>query len=193
MKRTLIILSVLVVVVVFFIKISNLFSQDIDYQKLAQLWDVFLQDPSETNISSLYELLPLKERIDVPDNQKELLEKIIGNLNVLEASLYEGNEKFVKFIFGLYCFKDEKIVSSVNRLLCNLLAFKPEIFLKELKNKRDMVPNLEALLGAYKFIAAETGNSEEVEKNLRLKALEGIEDKDLKDLKKECVKILKKL
>lgn len=81
----------------------------------------------------------------------------------------------------------------LNKIIGNLIAFNPRLFLEELSAHRDLFPTLDPILGSFLRDMANDPAAKDQEKKLRIQSLESVEEKPLKSLRNECIKVLKKL
>jgi hypothetical protein len=112
---------------------------------------------------------------------------------VLEGEIYSGNPNAVKLGFRLFTISYGAFEVGLNKILGSLIAFNPRVFLEELGAHRGLFPSLEPVLGSYLRDIPDDAVARDLEKKLRIKSLESVEDKPLKSLRSECIKILKKL
>ena len=163
----------------------------VDWNGLAEAWSQYYAAPSEENAQKMLILLPVAEKIMDIKNGFDVINSINDHLGVLEGEVYSGNPTSVKLGFRLITIAYGALELNMNKILGNLIAFNPRMFLEQLQAHRDLFPSLEPLLGSYLRDPANDAVARELEKKLRTKALESVEDKDLKAIRKECVKVLK--
>ena len=122
-----------------------------------------------------------------------VLNSIFDHLGVLEGEMYFGNPNAIKLGFRLHTVSYGAFEVGLNKILGSLIAFNPRLFLEELGANRGLITNLEGILGSYLRDIPDDKVAQEMEKKLRIKSLETIDEKPLKSLRNECIKILKKL
>lgn len=167
-------------------------SVTLDMANLGSVWDQYIANPGGETALRVYQLLPANRgprRIQLP---AEVKEKIVKNFNVLESQIYSGERNALKLAFRLFTIADNEMQESLVKIIGYLLRFNTRLFLQELQNHEELVPDLEQLLCSFRLSAPGDKAQQNRSKNIRLKALGYIEDKDLKALKKRCIKILKK-
>ncbi len=168
-------------------------SPAIDWKGLDEAWNAYFNAPSEEGAGKMLGLLPEKEKVlDIKDGFASI-NAISEHLGVLEGEIYSGNPNAIKLGFRLYTISYGAFEVGLIKILGSLIAFNPRMFLLELGANRELFPNLEQILGSY---LRDTQNDEiarELERKLRIKALESVEEKPLKSLRNECIKVLKKL
>lgn len=168
-------------------------SPAIDWKGLDEAWNAYFIAPSEDGAGKMLALLPEKEKIlDIKDGFASI-NSISEHLGVLEGEIYSGNPNAIKLGFRLYTISYGAFEVGLIKILGNLIAFNPRMFLQELGENRALFPNLEPLLGSYLRDTQEDEVARELERKLRIKALESVEEKPLKSLRNECIKVLKKL
>jgi hypothetical protein len=167
-------------------------SVTLDMANLGSVWDEYIANPGGETALRVYQLLPANRgprRIQLP---AEVKEKIVTKFNVLESQIYAGERNALKLAFRLFTIADNEMRESLVKIIGYLLRFNTRLFLQELQNHLELVPDLEQLLCSFRLSAPGDKAQQKLEKNIRLKALGYIEDKDLKAIKKRCIKILKK-
>jgi hypothetical protein len=118
---------------------------------------------------------------------------IFKNLHVLERQIYMGERNALKVGFRLFTIADSKMEASLVKIIGYLLRYNTRLFLEELKNYEVLVPDLNQLVCSFQLDNAGDTAKLELERNIRLKALSYVDDKELKAMKRKCTKILKKL
>lgn len=164
-----------------------------DWKALEGTWNAYYTEPSEETAQKILALLPNGAKVmDIKDGFT-VLNSINDHLGVLEGEIYSGNPNAVKLGFRLFTIAYGGFEVNLNKIMGNLIAFNPRIFLEELGANRDLFPNLETLLGSFLRDTANDAVARDLERKLRIKSLESVEEKDLKSLRNECIKVLKKL
>jgi hypothetical protein len=164
-----------------------------DWKGLEEAWNTYYANPSETGADKMLQLLPGNVKItDIKDGFL-LINSIYDHLGVLEGEIYSGNPKAIKLGFRLFTISYGTLEVGLNKIIGNLIAFNPRLFLEELAANRDLFLSLDPILGSFLREIPEDTAARELEKNLRIKSLQSVEDKPLKSLRNECIKIIKKL
>ncbi len=165
----------------------------VDWKNLEVAWNAYFNAPSEDGAAQLLRLLPGTAKIiDIKDGFS-VINSIADHLGVLEGEIYSGNPNAVKLGFRLFTISFGTMEVSLNKIIGNLISFYPALFLQELDIHRELFILLDPILGSYLSDASLDASARELEKNLRVKSLESVEDKAYKNLRSECIKILKKL
>ena len=168
-------------------------SVNLDLTGIGSAWDAYIANPGGETALSVYQLLPANwspRRVQLPP---EIKEKFTKNFNVLESRIYGGERNSLKLAFRLFTIADKEMQESLVKIIGYLLRFNTRLFLQELQNHEQLVPDLEQLLCSFRLSAPDDKAQQNLEKNIRLKALSYIEDKDLKAIRKKCIKILNKV
>jgi hypothetical protein len=165
----------------------------VDWKGLEEAWNGYYIAPSEEGAQKMLGLLPGNVKIMEIKDGFLLINSINDHLGVLEGEIYSGNPNAIKLGFRLFTISYGAFEVGLNKVLGSLIAFNPRLFLEELGAHRNLFPSLEMVLGSYLRDIPDDGVARELEKKLRIKSLESIEDKPLKSLRNECIKILKKL
>ncbi len=164
-----------------------------DWKGLEEAWNAYYLSPSEEGAQKMLDLLPLSEKImDIKDGFL-VINSINDHLGVLEGEMYSGNPVAVRLGFRLFTVSYGAFEVALNKILGSLIAFNPKMFLEELQSQRGLFPSLDPILGSYLRDIPNDEVARELERNLRIKALESVLEKPLKAIRNECIKILKKL
>ncbi len=165
----------------------------VDWTGLEEAWNQYYAAPNEENAQKMLNLLPAAGKIMDIKNGFAVINSINDHLGVLEGEVYSGSPTSVKLGFRLFTISYGAFEVNMNKIIGNLIAFNPRMFLEELQAHRDLFPSLEPVLGSYLRDTTSDAVARELEKKLRIKALESVEEKALKSMRSECIKILKKL
>lgn len=165
----------------------------LDWKGMEEAWNAYYIAPSEEGAQKLLNLLPVSEKImDIKDGFL-VINSVYDHLGVLEGEMYSGNPVAIKLGFRLFTISYGAFEVALNKILGSLIAFNPRMFLEELQAQRSLFPALDPILGSYLRDIPDDPVARELERNLRIKALESVEEKPLKSIRNECIKILKKL
>lgn len=167
-------------------------SPAVDWKGLEEAWNAYYINPSEAGAEKMLNLLPGNVKItDIRDGFL-VVNLIYDHLGVLEGEIYSGNPNAIKLGFRLFTISYGTFEIALNKILGNLIAFNPRLFLEELALHRDLFPTLDPILGSFLRENPDDAVARELEKKLRIKSLESVVEKPLKSLRNECIKILKK-
>lgn len=168
-------------------------SPAVDWKGLKEAWNAYYATPSEAGAEKMLNLLPGSVKItDIKDGFL-LINSISDHLGVLEGEIYSGNPNAIKLGFRLFTISYGTFEIALNKIIGNLIAFNPRLFLEELTAHRDLFLSLDPILGSFLREIPNDPVARDLEKKLRIKSLESVGDKPLKSLRNECIKILKKL
>ena len=78
--------------------------------------------------------------IDIKDGFL-VINSIFDHLGVLEGEIYSGNPNAIKLGFRLYTISYGTFEVALNKIIGNLIAFNPRLFLEELAAHRELVPD----------------------------------------------------
>jgi len=161
-------------------------------ENLGKAWQEFSTAPSPDKAQAIYDILP--HGIDGKEVRLEVeVRNLIGqNLNVLESQIFSGDKTSLQVAFRLFTIADDSMTQGLSVILGNYLRFNCSAFLRALKGHRSLVDNLSLILCSFQVSMSGDPQGMELEKKTRLKAIDYVEDEDLKDIKKECTKLLKK-
>jgi len=165
----------------------------LDMTNLGKAWEEFTTNPGPGTAGKLYELLPDGKKAQEFELQTEVRVLISQNLHILESRIYSADRDALRIAFRLFSIADVEMQKSLIKIIGYLLRFNTRLFLEELATHEELVPDLELLVCSFRLSAPDDPAQQKLEKNIRLKALGYIEDKNLKTIKKKCIKILNKV
>lgn len=168
-------------------------SPAVDWKGLEEAWKAYYMGPSEAGAEKMLNLLPGNVKItDIRDGFL-VVNSIYDHLGVLEGEIYSANPNAIKLGFRLFTISYGTFEIALNKIVGNLIAFNPRLFLEELAAHRDLFLTLDPIVTSFLRDIPNDTVAQELEKNLRIKSLESVTEKPLKSLRNECIKILKKL
>ncbi|MCX6554397.1 MAG: hypothetical protein NTZ12_05190 [Candidatus Aminicenantes bacterium] len=165
----------------------------VNWAGIEAAWNVYYMNPTEADAEKVLQLLPGTEKIlDIKDGFS-VVNAINDHLGVLEGEIYAGNPNAIKLGFRLLTISYGTFEVALNKILGNLISYNPRLFLEELAAHRNLFLILDPVLASFVNEIPNDLAALELEKKLRIQSLESVEDKTLKSLRNECIKILKKL
>ena len=165
-----------------------------DWKTLADHWKAYATDPSDENALKVYQTFPEKGFVPAALADGEaVVGEILKGFGVLERKIIDKNRPALRLGFRMFSIASGTLAMKLNLLLGNALGFDPPMFLEELGLHRDLFPSLEPLLGSFREDDSLDREGRELERKYRINMLESIRDKSQKNLKDECVRILKKI
>jgi len=165
----------------------------VNWKGLEEGWNAYIAAPSEAGAEQLLKMLPGTVKVvDIKDGFLAV-NAIYDHMGILEGEIYSGNPNAIKLGFRLFTISYGTLEVALNKIVGNLISFYPKLFLEELDAHRELFVTLDPIVGSYLREMANDPAAQELEKKLRIKSLESVEDKALKSLRNECIKILKKL
>jgi len=180
---------------IIFLPTFNLYGQaeiQINMDNLGKAWQEFVAAPSPEKAQAIYDILP--NGIDGKEVrlQVDVRNLVNQSINVLESQIFSGDKISLRVAFRLFTIADDIMTQSISVILGNYLRFNCSVFLTELKSHRHLVDNLSLILCSFSVSMAGDPTGMELEKKTRLKAIDYVDLDELKDIKKECSKLLKK-
>jgi hypothetical protein len=163
----------------------------IDMTNFGKAWGDYVVNPNGENALRVYALLPARKDMEIR-LQVEVRPLISKDLSTLERQIFSGDRDSLRVAFRLFTIADTALEEELGKILGNYIRFNARDCLRELNNHRDLVPYLSLIVCSFQFTLKGDSAGQELERNARLKAMEYIEDDDLKNIKKECIKTLKK-
>lgn len=166
---------------------------NIDMTNLGKVWEAYIAAPGKDTAIKVYESLPGGKENREIELQVDVRDLIMKKLHVLESQIYAGERNALKVAFRMFVIADERMEEDLIKIIGYLLRFNTKLFLQELQEHEDLVPDLNRLVCSFLLSAPGDKAQQNLERNIRLKALGYVEDKQLKSIKKKCIKILKKV
>jgi hypothetical protein len=165
----------------------------VDWKGIEAAWTAYYNSPSEAGAEKLLSLLSADAKILDTKDGFLIINSIFDHLGILEGEIYSGRPNAIKLGFRLYAVSYGTFEVALNKITGNLIAFNPRLFLEELSAHRGLLPSLEPILTGFLKDMPDDLAAQELEKKLRIKSLESVDEKSLKTLRNECIKILKKM
>jgi hypothetical protein len=173
------------------INIYGMGEVQINMAGFGKVWEEYIANPNSEDAQKIYSMLPDGKDKEIT-LQVEVRPLISESLNVLERQIFSGDRDSLKIAFRLFTISDTALEQELGTLLGNLIRFNTKAFLEEYKDHRELVPYLSLVVCSFQFNVTGDTSGQELEKKARIKALEYIDDENLKEIKKECIKTLKK-
>jgi len=165
----------------------------LDWKGIEEAWNAYYASPSEANAEKMLTLLPGNTKItDIRDGFL-VVNLIYDHLGILEGEIYAGKPNSIKLGFRLFTISYGTFEITLNKIIGNLIAFNPRLFLEELAAHRGLFLSLKPILTSFLKDTPDDPVAQELERRLRIKSLESITEKPLKSLRNECIKILKRM
>lgn len=165
----------------------------LDWTQLDATWKAYQAKPNAETAGPLIALLPVSGKITAPDPLGDAFRQSIDSqLNFIEDRLMIENDVNAAVItFRFLTISSGELEKKLELILGRFLIFSPHLFLQQLNAHRQIVVHLDMILNSYKFDGSLSEDSFDLERKHRIKLIEEIEDKELKAIKKECLRILK--
>jgi hypothetical protein len=168
----------------------------VDWERIKEAGETYFACPSSENALKLYLSLPEE---DIGNRRSEGSKVIFfifdnKNLNILEKHIHESDRNAVKAGFRLFNISDGWYAHRLDIALGDLIRINTKLFLEELKNHRNIAFVIRRGPPVYPVGDEYVDNFEarKSEIKLRIKAFESIKDKDLIEIRDECIENLKK-
>lgn len=163
----------------------------IDMTSFGKVWEDYISNPNSENALRVYSMLPDGKDREIR-LQVEVRPLIMKNLVILERQIFSGDRDSLRVAFRLFTIADTALEEELGKILGNYIRFSARRCLRELNDHRDLVPYLSLIVCSFQFTLSGDTAGQELERNARLKAMEYVDDGDLKAIRKECIKTLKK-
>jgi hypothetical protein len=172
----------------FLISFSALFAQENDLKgKIASSWAKYINNPTPENAQLLANVFPHNKMrsaysfLDIFESEY---------FQILEINALSGEDKSIDVMFRILSITDAYMTEAICQELGLVLRVNPHAFLKGLKRNYQFKHLKDAIVGDFGIFTT-SDQAAEYERQYRIKALESVTDKDLVEIKKECLKILK--
>lgn len=168
----------------------------INWEKLRRSWEDYQRYPSGENAMKVAYLLPDKHITgrDIQPGDKTI-DFIFSASACLEYQIFVSNKCAVILAYRLFSISDGAYTEDLLANLSSLVRINPRLFLEELKahRKLEAVQRLGLIVDMFPPNYFEYPTAEELERQLRIKALESVKDKGLVQIRDECIAVLKSL
>ena len=110
---------------------------------------------------------------------------------MLERQVEARDPEAVRLAFALYSVMDGAAMEDLDIMLGKLIRIDAALFLRELSRRSDRTKYLEGLLGNQGEELVDRIRAKCLETKLRITALERVSDSDLRQLRDECLHLLR--
>lgn len=198
-------LPVLFVLMIFIFSVISADSfQEKEYEfewvKIRSAWSDFYYLPTKESLNHLYEVLPSKNIYERPkDNQKvyfvasdEGLERsIIIHIWMLEKEINSGNLDALRVCFKLMnisskIYSEPNLYDKCKNIIGDLVRINPKLFLTGLKEIHENSANY-SVGGMNTIRYTDRAKAILREAKLRIEALMSVKDKNLRELRNQCI------
>jgi hypothetical protein len=124
--------------------------------------------------------------------ERELFKHIENNLNLITREFIYGNSSAVGFALKLYPILRGKKSLELDEMLVDFCMLRPEDFLFYLKKHKDMVRVFQAIDRTQGFESVGLKNIAIRETKILISKIQSVNNKELFDIKDECLQYLKK-
>jgi hypothetical protein len=163
--------------------------EQVDWEKIKQAATAYFKYPSSENAMKFYMALPESPSLlngDVVDFVFKY-----ENFGLLEKQIYASDPNAVKLAFRMINISDGFYTEITETALGNLIRINPRLYLQELSNHRNIGRLEDRSVTMVGELFADRLKARKLEIELRIKALERIKDKNLIEIRNECIKLLK--
>ena len=147
-------------------------------------WEQYLELPTPENAARVQQAL----YSDPSTRGRSLHEDLL----LLEIQVISADREAVRLAYRLSVESDGHYSEMLDAMLGRLIRIDPKLFLQELKRHRSQVSRLDSLLGQHGRPYIDRHRARSYEDEQRIAALMTIADPSLKDIRDECVGMLKK-
>ena len=161
----------------------------VDWDYVLRQWNQYLTLPTSQNAINLYDSLPSDGHIEYSNSAAEsmALDSVYNELGMLERQVISGDTSALRLAFRLFSLADGDFGEQLDIMVGKLIRINPELFLEELNNCRQLIPNLDGLLGNLGEEYVDREEAQELEVTLRVEALRGVTKKSLGSIRNECI------
>ncbi|MGC2422957.1 MAG: hypothetical protein WA666_01225 [Nitrospirota bacterium] len=154
-------------------------------------WTNYVNYPSSDNAKNVSRLLPAKPHSRVDKETLDYIYDRDGNYRILERQIISSDPAAVELAFRLYTIADGAFAEELDIFLGELVRINPKLFLKKLKEHRNIVGGgFDGLLGNFGYVYVDKLKAHALETSLRIEALRSVNDKSLLSVRDECIQEL---
>jgi hypothetical protein len=161
-----------------------------DWNKVKKAWEIYGEYPSSENAYKVYIVLPRKHiNISGIDSLSAFFFKS-DTLGLLERQICASDRNAVKVGFWLINISDGDATEELCIILGQLIRINPKMFLEELKEQYIILDNADlvhSILRSLEDWYVDKFKAKDLERNLRIKALQSVKDKRLKEIRDRCI------
>ena len=167
---------------------------NVDWDSLRAAYALYSKAPTDSNSLKVSSYLPKDLGYSAPAasrrNHTETEKFILKSLGVLESQIFRSKANSVMLAFRLYSIADGEFAESLDVTLGKLICRNPRLFLQQLKINRHLVARLDTLLMNYGTDFADDDQAQAAEYRHRLKCIRKVRDRELQDIRDECVEFM---
>jgi hypothetical protein len=165
----------------------------LDWLLLETAWKNYLAYPSGDNGRKVSNLLPSSGHVKYSGSadEKRVLDGIYSNLGMVELQANSGDREAVRLLFRLPAIADGAFSEDISILLGALTRIQPKLFLEEFKNRPSDAP-CGSYVKNFGPLFVDHPEGKELEAQRRIKALLGVRDAGLREVRDQCVAALSK-
>ncbi len=158
------------------------------WDQVLSCWNAYLEYPSTQNAALLYELLPERAVCNRTDSLCGVaIDSLYNELAMLERQVRAGDKIAVAVAFRLMAIADGEFAEWLCIMLGQLIRPTPRLFLEQLKEHEHLVTRLDCLVGNQGYEFVDRWQAMELETELRIEAIEGVEDSSLTEVRDKCL------
>lgn len=165
----------------------------IDWERLKEASTAYFDYPSSENAYKFYLSLPEEDIVIKRSEGGSVKDFIVDNFGMLITQIYASDRNAVKVAFRLYNISDGYFTTMIDMTLGDLIRINARLLLEELV-KHKKIKYIESCGPSVDIMGEEYVDrfkAQELEIRLRIKALESVQDKELREIRDECIRILK--
>ena len=167
---------------------------NVDWDSLRAAYALYSKAPTDSTAGKVCSFLPRDLGYSAPPsarrNHSETEKFILKRMGVLESQIFRSKPNSVTLAFRLYTIADGEFAESLDATLGKLICRNPRLFLQQLKANRHLVARLDSLLMNYGPDFAEDDQAQAAEYRHRLKCIRKVRDRELQDIRDECVEFM---
>lgn len=162
------------------------FAQSTKWIDFEKAWHNYLTNPTHDNSVKVYTLLPDKVMGgDYPDGGQT--SRVFSKIEQLDKMIQRGDRDALRVAFKLFTIADGADAEGLQIEIGKLINTDAKLFLQELKIHRKLVVSLGGLVGNLGEDYVDEPELQRKEKEKRIQSLKNIMDKNLIDVRDECL------
>lgn len=161
----------------------------INWDKLHNKWETYINNPSEQNALNVCYELPAKGHIEKSNSNQKVVNEIYQNLSILENSINNTNQTSLELAFHLFTISDGAFTETLEIIIGNVIKKNPELFLFELEKNPNLIKTTHILTN-IDYMLYDSKEKQILEVDKRITALNSILNSKLFTLRDLCIKEL---
>ena len=170
------------------------YSQEtVNWDQVIMHWHNYVSMPSRWNAIILERALSSFQPSTISDNSKRsyFVKQVEKDIFLLDRQIVSRDSLAIKIAFRLFAYTDASLSEHLDVALGQVIRIDPKLFLAQLYQNRARVPRMDALLLNLGSPYVDKADAQQLEKVLRIEAIESVHDSALVQIRSECLSAMK--